>query len=40
MGNSIEPAVNCVPISAPSTETVSCCGIDSASASISMVLVS
>ena len=39
-GSVIEPAVNWVPISAPSTETVSCSGIDSASASISMVLVS
>ena len=32
--------MNWVPISAPSTETVSCSGIDSTSASISMVLVS
>ena len=39
-GSSIVPALNWVPISAPSTETVSCSGIDSASASISIVLVS
>ena len=37
-GSGIAPAVNCVPMSAPSTDTVSCSGIDCTSASISMVL--
>ena len=37
-GSSTWPAVIWVPSSAPSIDTVSCCGIDSASASISMLV--
>ncbi|COV36572.1 Uncharacterised protein [Mycobacterium tuberculosis] len=39
-GSAICPAVSWVPGSAPSMDTVNCSGIDSASASISMLLVS